>query len=109
MRLIDADALKERMREGSFTRGYRFVDEAPTVKLSTFHVVDRKTGKEADCYEIALYEEWAKGLCYCDMEGFAIGEDGTLWLMDECGKMVYADGERFEVIWDDPEETTECG
>lgn len=30
MRLIDADALKDRMRKESFARGCRFVDEAPT-------------------------------------------------------------------------------
>ena len=64
-----------------------------------FTVIDHKTGKEADAYEIALHEEWAKGLCYCDMEGFAILEDGSLILCDECGKFVYCDTERFEVIW----------
>lgn len=67
----------------------------------TFHVIDRKTGKEADTYEIALHEDWAKGLCYCDMEGFALEEDGSLLLLDECGKSVYADRDRFEVVWDD--------
>lgn len=67
----------------------------------TFHVIDKKTGKEADTYNIALHEKWAKSLCYCDMEGFALMEDGTLYLMDECGKCVYADRDRFEVVWDD--------
>lgn len=71
--------------------------EAPT----TFHVIDRKTGKEADTYRIALKEKWATGLVYCDMEGFAIGEDGSLMLLDECGNFVYCDRERFEVVWDD--------
>lgn len=66
----------------------------------TFHVIDKKTGKEADTYDIALHEEWAKGLCYCDMEGFALMEDGTLYLMDECGNCVCADRDRFEVVWD---------
>lgn len=70
--------------------------EAPT----TFHVIDRKTGKEADTYRIALKEKWATGLVYCDMEGFAIGEDGSLMLLDECGNFVYCDRERFEVVWD---------
>lgn len=35
----------------------------------TFTVIDTKTGKEADEYNIALHEDWAKHLCYCDMEG----------------------------------------
>lgn len=72
---------------------------APAAK--TFHVIDRKTGKIADTYKIALREKWAKSLCYCDMEGFALEEDGTLLLMDECGKFVYCDRSRFEVVWED--------
>jgi len=66
----------------------------------TFTVIDTKTGKEADEYEIALYEDWAKHLCYCDMEGWAIENDGTLLLVDECGRFAYADKERFKVVWD---------
>ena len=66
----------------------------------TFTVIDTKTGKEADTYNIALHEDWAKHLCYCDMEGWAIEEDGTLLLVDECGQFAYADRERFKVKWD---------
>ena len=66
----------------------------------TFSVIDTKTGKEADEYEIALHEDWAKHLCYCDMEGWAIENDGTLLLVDECGRFAYADRERFKVVWD---------
>ena len=89
-----------------------FLKELPALKR--FKVIDKKTGKEADPYEIALNEKWAQSLCYCDMEGFFIGEDGTLILADECGKFEYAnsisetlnslpDGsveKRFEVIWE---------
>ena len=67
----------------------------------TFQVIDHKTGKVASPYHIAMKEKWATGLCYCDMEGFAIGEDGSLMLLDECGNFVYCDRERFEVVWDD--------
>ncbi len=65
-----------------------------------FKVYDNKTGKEANVYEIALHEEWARSLVYCDMEGFAITEDGDLVLMDECGNVVYCDADRFEVIFE---------
>ena len=65
-----------------------------------FKVFDNKTGKEADTYEIALHEEWARSLVYCDMEGFAITEGGDLVLMDECGNVVYCDAERFKVIFE---------
>lgn len=66
----------------------------------TFTVIDTKTGKEADEYNIALHEDWAKDLCYCDMDGWAIMSDGSLLLVDECGKFAYADRERFKVVWD---------
>ena len=65
-----------------------------------FRVIDKQTSKEADPYEIALHEEWASCLVYCDMEGFAITEDGDLVLMDECGNVVYCDADRFEVIFE---------
>lgn len=62
-----------------------------------FIVIDKKTGKEADEYEIALHEDWAKHLMYCDMEGFAIEQDGTLVLIDECGQLAYCPSDRFEI------------
>lgn len=61
-----------------------------------FYVFDKKTGKEADVYEIALNEDWAKHLMYCDMDGFAIDQDGTLILIDECGQL-YCPSGRFEI------------
>lgn len=66
-----------------------------------FRVIDNKTGKEADTWNIAQHEEWAQSLIYCDMEGFAITEDGTLVLMDECGNVVYCDTDRFKVVFED--------
>lgn len=66
-----------------------------------FRVIDKLTGKEADPYETALHEEWAKELCYCDMDGFALLEDGTLLLVDECGKFEYCDADRFEVVFEE--------
>jgi hypothetical protein len=62
-----------------------------------FRVIDKKTGKEPDLYEIARHEDWAKGLMWCDMEGFAIEEDGTLMLVDECGRYAYCPLGRFQV------------
>lgn len=67
---------------------------------NNFRVIDTKTGKEADPYEIALTEDWAKSLMYCDMEGFAIEEDGTLILVDECGRYEYCPEGRFYIEWD---------
>lgn len=69
----------------------------------SFIVIDNKTGKEADAYEISLHEEWARSLCYCDIEGFAITEDGELILADECGKFAYCPDGRFEVVFKENE------
>lgn len=63
-----------------------------------FCVFDKKKNKEADCYKIALKEDWAKCLCYCDMEGFAITQDGRLILLDECGRYTYCPDNRFKVV-----------
>jgi hypothetical protein len=62
-----------------------------------FKVIDKLTGKEADIKAIAETEEWAMLLMHIDMDGFAIKEDGTLLLMDECGNFVYCPKDRFEV------------
>jgi len=66
----------------------------------TFHVIDKTTGKEPDLERIVLDEEWASDLIYCDMEGFALLEDGNLILLDECGNWAYCPYDRFEVIED---------
>jgi len=63
-----------------------------------FYVIDLVTGKIADTEQISLREDWAAGLIHCDMEGFAITEDGDLVLMDECGNVRYCPTGRFRVI-----------
>ena len=63
-----------------------------------FKVIDNKTKEYPDLCEIALEEEWAKGLMYCDREGFALLEDGTLILLDECGRFEYCPTGRFTVV-----------
>jgi len=66
----------------------------------TFSVIDKKTGCYPDTEKIALNEKWAEGLCYCDIDGFAIMEDGTLTLLDECGNAAYPPADRFDIIPD---------
>lgn len=83
---------------------YQKLETLPSTEpeRKTFHVIDKKTGQEADPWEIALNEAWAKHLCYCDMEGFAILEDGTLILADECGRFEFIQEEdRFEIVWEE--------
>ena len=63
-----------------------------------FRVKDKKTGEYPDLEKLALEEDWAKGLIYCDMEGFALLEDGNLVLLDECGNFAYCPFDRFVVV-----------
>ena len=65
--------------------------------MSLFTVIDKQTGTEPDTQRIALNEDWADGLIYCDMEGFAVEQDGTLMLLDECGNFRYCPPGRFLV------------
>lgn len=62
-----------------------------------FDVIDLKTGKYPDMESIARNEEWARGLVYCDMQGFAITDDGLLIILDECGNFAYCPHKRFAV------------
>lgn len=63
----------------------------------TLTVIDKRTGRYPDVEKIALEEDWAKNLIYCDIDCFAICEDGSLLLMDDCGNVAYCPKDRFEV------------
>lgn len=62
-----------------------------------FTVIDKKTGEYPDVCKIALKEEWAKHLIYCDIDGFYIGEDGMLILVDDCNNSACCPEDRFSV------------
>ena len=66
--------------------------------MQGFTVIDNTTGDHPDVEKIALEEEWAKHLFYCDIDCFAITEDGALILMDDCGKCAYCPVDRFTVV-----------
>jgi hypothetical protein len=65
----------------------------------TFIVIDKRTGQEANEYKVALRarKKWAKDLMVDDLEGWALQQDGTLILCDECGNFAYPPQKRFEV------------
>lgn len=69
----------------------------PSAQPKSFTVIDKTTGEAPDYEKLGMEYH----LCYCDMEGFAIGEDGTLYLLDECGRWEYPPQERFEAVWDE--------
>jgi len=49
--------------------------------------------------DFALHAPWARGLVYCDMDGFAVQDDGTLILIDECGGYRAPPAGLFKVVW----------
>lgn len=67
-----------------------------------FYVLDPKTGREPmlDRNHV-LKEKWAKNsrLIWCDIDGFVLGEDGTLYLIDDCNNMALVPEGRFEVVF----------
>lgn len=81
-------------------RDVRELLTSPTAAQS-FTVIDTTTGQEADTYNIALHEDWAKHLIHYDISGWAITDDGDLILIDDRGGFAYADPERFKVKWDE--------
>ena len=114
---IDGDAISrksvlEKIHEGferdpaefEWTDATSIIYREPVIEINpntTFTVLDKSTNKEANPYEIALNEDWAKNLIYCDIEGFAILENGTLILTDECGNYACPPLDRFVVRWDE--------
>jgi len=39
-------------------------------------------------------------LVYCDLEGFALGQDGDLYILDECGNYAYLDKKYYHIVLD---------
>ena len=69
--------------------------------MNGFRVIDKTTGREPDCEALALTEEWANNLIYCDIDTFAITEDGRLILLDDCGNCAYCPSDRFLIVFEE--------
>lgn len=67
-----------------------------------FTVIAIQTRCYLDLDSILEFEDWAKSLCYCDMEGFLLNEDGQLLLADECGNYVFCPSGRFKIRIETP-------
>ena len=71
-----------------------------------FKVIDKRSGKEPIFdFNHIFREKWFKesNLIYCDIDGWYIGEDGTLILLDDCGNAAYPPSNRFEVLFEEVE------
>lgn len=72
----------------------------------TFDVIDTLTGQLANTFGIAQNEEWAKHLFSYRIDGWALGEDGTLMLIDNCCRIAYPPEGRFKIKWGNGESIT---
>ena len=70
----------------------------------TFHVIDKRTGKEPIFDGNHIFREsWCKGrLIEHDIDGWYISEDGQLALVDDCCNMAYPPPDRFKIVYDEP-------
>lgn len=60
-----------------------------------FTVIDTETGEEPEIASLG----WDLGLCGCDMEGYAVTQDGILLICDECGSFSYLNQDRFKIVY----------
>lgn len=75
----------------------RELERSRIMSATIFRIIDKETGREPDIEQIAATEDWADGLMWMDMEGFALLEDGSLLLLDECGNHRFCPSGRFEI------------
>lgn len=101
----DAEIARLTAENVKLTRKTRELEQelAGSIKIP-FKVIDKSTGKQADEGYISKNEEWAHHLVYCDMDGFAVTQDGNIILLDETGKFAYCPFERFEIVKEEDEQ-----
>lgn len=62
----------------------------------TFRIIDTKTGKEPT--DRVIDNIARKGhLLTMDIDQFAVCEDGSIILLDDCGNLTYCDTNRFKI------------
>lgn len=64
--------------------------------MELFKIIDRKTGKEPTDRVITAQAR-SGNLIPCDIDGFYVGEDGQIILVDDCGNCTWLDMSRFKV------------
>ena len=64
--------------------------------MELFKIIDRKTGKEPTDRVITAQAR-SGNLIPCDIDGFYVGEDGQIILVDDCGNCTWLDMRRFKV------------
>jgi hypothetical protein len=72
--IIDALRAEQERKELAFEHGFD---------------ITNADGSEIDYDALGL--KYKDRLCYCDIDGFYIGEDGDLVLIDDCGSCVWID------------------
>lgn len=63
--------------------------------VTEIRIIDRKTGKEPTARVINNIAK-KNGLMEMDIDQFAVCEDGSIILLDDCGNIAYCDSRRFK-------------
>lgn len=69
----------------------------------TFRIIDKRTGKEPTQRVINNIAEKYR-LVTCDIDQFAVTEDGQILLLDDCGNIAYFSLDKFEIRIENPSE-----
>lgn len=62
-----------------------------------FTIIDKRTGEEVDIDNLIEELDLNTNLMVNDIEGFAIGENGEIYLLDECGNFVFVEPDNYDV------------
>ena len=62
-----------------------------------FTIIDKRTGEEADIDNLIEELDLKAKLMVNDIEGFAIGECGEIYLLDECGNFIFVEPDNYYV------------
>ena len=70
-----------------------------------FKIIDKRTGKEPTQRVINNIAEKYR-LVTCDIDQFAVTEDGSIILLDDCGNIAYFSLDKFEIRIENPLENS---
>lgn len=70
-----------------------------------FKIIDKRTGKEPTQRVINNIAEKYR-LVTCDIDQFAVTEDGLILLLDDCGNIAYFSLDKFEIRIENPLENS---
>lgn len=62
-----------------------------------FTIIDKRTGEEVDIDNLIEELDIKTKIMVNDIEGFAIGEYGEIYLLDECGNFIFVEPDNYDI------------